>query len=120
MPASDYWAVEKSHQPSYEGVQGRLILWTNFHCRHLSGITDALFSFNWKAMKELPSSIGNLTSLVELSLSKCVGLSSIPPSIGKCQAIEDLILNKCKSLTELPDSICGLRNVCLLDLRGMF
>jgi hypothetical protein len=62
--------------------------------------------------------MGNLTNLVELSLSKCVGLGSIPPSIGNCQAIEDLIFNKCKGLTELPDSLCTLKNVCMLDLRG--
>ena len=60
-----------------------------------------------KAVKELPRSIGSLSNLVEISISKCVGLTNLPPELGDCENLEDLIMNKCKNITSLPDNMCN-------------
>ncbi|XP_056174648.1 disease resistance protein L6-like [Syzygium oleosum] len=82
----------------------------------------------WKGMKKLetlsacecPSlkncrSIGNLTSLLTLSLEHA-SISQIPQEIGVLQKLEHLSLSKCKLLRGLPDSIGKLESLLTLNL----
>ncbi|KAG0608147.1 hypothetical protein M758_8G082400 [Ceratodon purpureus] len=64
---------------------------------------------------ELPSSIGDLSSLKELDLRHCVRLRSLPETIGlKLGNLQVLILSKCWRIKELPESMANL--VQLLEL----
>ena len=55
---------------------------------------------------------------MEMSISKCIGLTCIPPEVGDCEQLEDLIMNKCKGITSLPDTVCEMKSLCMLDLRA--
>ncbi|KAG0608128.1 hypothetical protein M758_8G080700 [Ceratodon purpureus] len=68
----------------------------------------------WKLV-ELPSSIGDLSSLKELDLRRCENLRSLPETIGlKLGNLQVLILTRCTSIEELPESMANL--VQLLEL----
>ncbi|XP_048605864.1 disease resistance protein TAO1-like [Brassica napus] len=70
------------------------------------------------SLVELPSFIGNMTSLKELCLIGCSSLVELPSSIGNMTHFEQLNLNKCSSLVELPSSIGNLTNLQDLYLNG--
>ncbi|XP_013628701.1 PREDICTED: disease resistance protein TAO1-like isoform X1 [Brassica oleracea var. oleracea] len=70
------------------------------------------------SLVELPSFIGNMTSLKELCLIGCSSLVELPFSIGNMTHFEQLNLNKCSSLVELPSSIGNLTNLQDLYLNG--
>ncbi|KAG0564104.1 hypothetical protein KC19_8G083000 [Ceratodon purpureus] len=64
---------------------------------------------------ELPSSIGDLSSLKELDLRFCRYLRSLPKTIGlKLGNLQVLILNGCGRIKELPEAMANL--VQLLEL----
>ena len=65
-------------------------------------------------LTELPESIGNLTSLVQLYIDDNE-LTSLPESIGNLSNLFYLIANF-NNLTALPDSIGNLSNLFFLDL----
>ncbi|KAG0563835.1 hypothetical protein KC19_8G062900 [Ceratodon purpureus] len=68
---------------------------------------------------ELPSSIGDLSSLKELDLYGCENLRSLPETIGlKLGNLQVLILTRCKSLMKLPESLANL--VQLLELHLVY
>ncbi|XP_030513574.1 uncharacterized protein LOC115727492 [Rhodamnia argentea] len=54
------------------------------------------------AIKELPTSIGNLQSLEVLHLRNCKKLTTLPPSIYMLQNLENLCLSGCSKLTKFP------------------
>ncbi|PRQ57516.1 putative winged helix-turn-helix DNA-binding domain, leucine-rich repeat domain, L [Rosa chinensis] len=66
-------------------------------------------------IKELPSSINNLTGLWELSLTNCTSLVCLPDHI--CN-LASLNLTGCSSLVCLPDNICNLARHSHLNLTG--
>lgn len=77
-----------------------------------SGATGLYLSF--LALPELPSEIGNLSSLEFLDLSNNQ-LNSLPPEIGNLSSLEFLDLRH-NQLSSLPPEIDNLENLQLLDL----
>ncbi|KAM0066216.1 putative TIR domain, P-loop containing nucleoside triphosphate hydrolase [Helianthus debilis subsp. tardiflorus] len=72
-------------------------------------------SFSWcEKLKSLPGSICSLQHLRVLDLSRC-GIEELPKEIGKLECLE--LLNLCNSqVKHLPDSICKLKHLRCLDL----
>ena len=60
-------------------------------------------SLEGTAIKELPSSIENLTGLALLNLKDCKSLESLPNSIFKLKSLKTLILSNCSRLKKLPE-----------------
>ncbi|KAK4354861.1 hypothetical protein RND71_027055 [Anisodus tanguticus] len=56
-------------------------------------------------IKELPSSIGNLSGLTEFRLEGCEDLVSLPNSLCNLMNLQSLILCRCKKLEKLPENI---------------
>ncbi|KAL6130689.1 hypothetical protein ACLB2K_069068 [Fragaria x ananassa] len=56
------------------------------------------------AVKELPSSINNLTGLVSLSMRNCTRLVSLPDEICYLARLGNLDLTGCSKLSKLPDN----------------
>ncbi|GMJ05236.1 hypothetical protein like AT5G36930 [Hibiscus trionum] len=67
-------------------------------------------------IKELPSSIGHLRSLVVLTLGFCSKLESLPSSIGRCEFLKTLNLNGCSKLEKLPEDLQQIKSLETLDL----
>ncbi|KAG0557103.1 hypothetical protein KC19_11G102400 [Ceratodon purpureus] len=74
---------------------------------------------NCDQLVELPSSIGDLSSLKELDLAWSCSLRSLPESIGlKLGNLQVLILSKCYRMRELPESMSNLVQLLELHLDG--
>ncbi|KAK8329558.1 hypothetical protein V6Z12_A11G329500 [Gossypium hirsutum] len=78
------------------------------------------------AIKELPISIGNLSSLVLLNLKDCRNLVDLPESIGGCKSLKSLNLSGChkviqrgrtNSMALMLPSLSGLSSLKELNLR---
>jgi len=63
----------------------------------------------------IPDSLGEMSSLVELSLRQCQ-LTCLPDSIGQLTHLTELDL-RANRLTTLPESLVRLPNLVKLDLR---
>ncbi|CAF2130627.1 unnamed protein product [Brassica napus] len=70
------------------------------------------------SLVELPSAIGNMTSLQELNLNGCSSLVELSSAIGNMTSLEELNLNGCSSLVELPPSIGNMTSLEELNLNG--
>ncbi|KAF5808286.1 putative P-loop containing nucleoside triphosphate hydrolase, leucine-rich repeat domain superfamily [Helianthus annuus] len=107
-------------------------------CHSNSNLQQLDFSEN--DIENLPSSIGNLHKLVNLSFSWCEKLKSLPGSIcslqhlrvlnlgfsgieelpediGQLECLEELDLTR-SNIKHLPDGICKLKHLKTLNLRG--
>ena len=67
-------------------------------------------------LRELPTSICNLTTLKRLSVTNCHDLHKLSDDIGNLSSLQMLKLYACPSLKELPHSICKLRQLQFLDI----
>ncbi len=65
---------------------------------------------------EIPSEIGNLRELMNLSISRS-GITSLPDTIGNLNDLVELNLGA-NRITRLPDSIGNLRDLRVLDLNN--
>ena len=68
-------------------------------------------------LTSLPDEIGNLGSLVKLSLYSSA-IISLPPSIGRLGSLKELNLNYTYGLTSLPEEIGNLGSLVKLSLDG--
>ncbi|KAG4122933.1 hypothetical protein ERO13_D11G297350v2 [Gossypium hirsutum] len=68
------------------------------------------------SIEQLPSSIGNLSSLVLLNLKDCRNLVSLPGSIGGCTSLKTLNLSDCYKVENLPENLQQLEFLEVLDL----
>ncbi|XP_044504317.1 disease resistance protein RPV1-like isoform X1 [Mangifera indica] len=64
-------------------------------------------------IRELPSSIENLSKLVTLNLSNCTRLESLPSSIYKLKSLENLHLTWCSNLKLVPKLSCNIQKLYL-------
>ncbi|KAL5776088.1 hypothetical protein ACOSP7_009014 [Xanthoceras sorbifolium] len=71
------------------------------------------------AIKELPSSIEQLSRLVTLNLENCSGLACIPSSICKLKSLEKLNLSGCSKIDNLPDDLGNLEALKELKAKGL-
>ncbi|KAB2059432.1 hypothetical protein ES319_A11G302400v1 [Gossypium barbadense] len=67
-------------------------------------------------IKELPISIGNLSSLVLLNLKDCRNLVDLPGSIGGCKSLKSLNLSGCYKVEYLPENLQQIEFLEELDL----
>ncbi|XP_052876924.1 disease resistance protein RPV1-like isoform X1 [Gossypium arboreum] len=67
-------------------------------------------------IKELPISIGNLSSLVLLNLKDCRNLVDLPESIGGCKSLKSLNLSGCHKVEYLPENLQQIEFLEELDL----
>lgn len=67
-------------------------------------------------LAELPSSICELSSLENLSVSNCHGLRELPADVGKLESLRILRVYACPALKKLPQSICRLKKLKYLDI----
>ena len=70
------------------------------------------------AIKELPTSILNLTSLVTLSLNNCRELESLPSSISHMKSLKHLYVSGCSKLEKFPEISEVMNNLFVLCLDG--
>ena len=75
---------------------------------------------DFKALNSLPMSIGALSNLTSLDLTRCFNLRSIPESIGNCWLLSDLKLESCCKLKTLPHSIGECRSLTNLNIANNF
>ncbi|KAH1083939.1 hypothetical protein J1N35_023700 [Gossypium stocksii] len=68
------------------------------------------------SIKELPISIGNLSSLVLLNLKDCRNLVDLPRSIGGCTSLKSLNLSGCYKVETLPEDLQQVEFLEELDL----
>ncbi|MBA0716569.1 hypothetical protein Golax_015389 [Gossypium laxum] len=68
------------------------------------------------SIEQLPSSIGNLSSLVLLNLKDCRNLVGLPGSIGGCTSLKTLNLSECYKVENLPENLQQLEFLEVLDL----
>ncbi|XP_019254655.1 PREDICTED: TMV resistance protein N-like isoform X2 [Nicotiana attenuata] len=75
-------------------------------------------TIQFTGIRELPSSIGDLSNLEYLNLKGCEDLVSLPSSIGDLSNLEYLNLKGCEDLVSLPNSLCNLKKLEELVLEG--
>ncbi|XP_018506760.2 disease resistance protein RPV1 [Pyrus x bretschneideri] len=71
------------------------------------------------AIKELPSSIKNLTGLVTLNIKECIELQGLPSSIYQLKSLKDVTLCGCKSLKMFLENLEVSKNLSKLCLDGI-
>ncbi len=74
--------------------------------------------FDRKSIESLPTTIGDLKHLTELWLGGCENLKELPQSIGNISSLSILDLVDCKSIESLPTTICDLKHLTELMLGG--
>ncbi|KAJ4781187.1 Disease resistance protein ADR1 [Rhynchospora pubera] len=67
-------------------------------------------------LKEIPSSICEVTSLTSITISNCHDLTELPYELGKLGSLEILRVYACPALRLLPRSICRLKRLKYLDI----
>ena len=72
---------------------------------------------NQTGIEELPSTIGSLSSLLELEMQACIMLQTLPRSLCELKWLTKLILCGCSNLSYLP-SLCGLLSLEELNLEN--
>nr|XP_007160457.1 hypothetical protein PHAVU_002G323800g [Phaseolus vulgaris]XP_007160458.1 hypothetical protein PHAVU_002G323800g [Phaseolus vulgaris]XP_007160459.1 hypothetical protein PHAVU_002G323800g [Phaseolus vulgaris]ESW32451.1 hypothetical protein PHAVU_002G323800g [Phaseolus vulgaris]ESW32452.1 hypothetical protein PHAVU_002G323800g [Phaseolus vulgaris]ESW32453.1 hypothetical protein PHAVU_002G323800g [Phaseolus vulgaris] len=80
--------------------------------------TFAHINLTSTAVKELPSSFGNLVNLRSLELHKCTDLDSLPNCIVNLKLLSKLDCSGCPKLTEIPRHIGRLTSLMKLSLRN--
>ncbi|PRQ57520.1 putative TIR domain, winged helix-turn-helix DNA-binding domain-containing protein [Rosa chinensis] len=70
------------------------------------------------AIKELPSSINNLTGLVDLYMSNCTSLVCLPENICNMACLQYLCLTGCSNLSKLPENFGNLKSLYRYELKG--
>ncbi|KAL9330280.1 hypothetical protein ACSQ67_005283 [Phaseolus vulgaris] len=78
--------------------------------------TFAHINLTSTAIKELPSSFGNLVNLRSLELQGCIDLESLPNSIVNLKLLSKLDCSGCAKLTEIPRHIGRLTSLMELSL----
>ena len=81
-----------------------------------SAQTFAHINLTNTAVKELPSSFGNLANLRSLQLNRCTNLESLPNSIVNLKHLCKLDCSGCAKLTEIPTHIGLLSSLMELSL----
>src|SRR5690242_8277672 len=69
---------------------------------------NALRLGNFDEIVGLPDTIGDLPSLVTLSVHSCKRLTSLPDSVGNLKVLASIDLTACENLQRLPDTIGNL------------
>ena len=69
-----------------------------------------------RPLTHLPASIGEMSSLQYLNLSRCLELTTLPERIGDCQQLQTLSLDRCALLTSLPERIGDCKQLQTLTL----
>ncbi|XP_030955396.1 protein SUPPRESSOR OF npr1-1, CONSTITUTIVE 1-like [Quercus lobata] len=70
------------------------------------------------AIKELPLSIGCLTSLTSLNISDCKKFVHLPGTICSLKSLESLDLSGCSNFDNLPKNLGNVKGLKRLDLSG--
>ncbi|KAM3337614.1 hypothetical protein P3S68_031939 [Capsicum galapagoense] len=71
-------------------------------------------TLNSTGIRELPSSIGNLSGLYDLNLNGCEDLVSLPNSLCNLMNLQFLCLRGCKKLEKLPENIGDMQELEIL------
>ncbi|KAK4725929.1 hypothetical protein R3W88_030846 [Solanum pinnatisectum] len=74
-----------------------------------------ILSLKSTGIREVPSSIGNLSGLTDLNLTGCEDLLSLPDSLCNLMKLRSLYLDGCKKLEKLPENIGDLQDLHKLD-----
>jgi Leucine-rich repeat (LRR) protein len=66
-------------------------------------------------LKELPQTIGSISSLSILDLFHCKSIESLPTTIVHLKHLIELKLRGCENLKELPQAIGNICSLSILD-----
>ncbi|KAL2501156.1 putative LRR receptor-like serine/threonine-protein kinase [Forsythia ovata] len=78
---------------------------------NLSTSLQYLYAYNCDLLGSIPKEIGNLSSLIALSLFGNQLTGSIPTSVVDLQKLQGLFLDRNKITGSIPDTLCELRNL---------
>ena len=82
----------------------------------LNGRIQSLTLSRFPKMESLPEGIQHLTSLRDLRLWNCDGLTTIPEWIGSLTSLKNLEFWGCPNLTSLPEEIRSLTSLESLEI----
>jgi len=77
----------------------------------------------YRSLSALPPSLGNLSSLHQLTLCLCWALVALPESLGRLSSLESLSIHYMVSLVSLPESLgqlTGLKRLSILGCPDVF
>ena len=83
---------------------------------HLTALTY-LSMYNCRFLRSLPSTLGGLSSLVELEVERCSDLAVLPDSLGDLAQLQRLFLYGCHGFTTLPATIGKLQALTSLQVQ---
>ncbi|XP_004295582.1 PREDICTED: probable LRR receptor-like serine/threonine-protein kinase At3g47570-like [Fragaria vesca subsp. vesca] len=86
--------------------------------RNLSTSLQKVYLYNSNMRGEIPSDIGNLSSLTVFALGTNQLSGSIPTSMGRVQNLQALDLSYNKLQGHIPGELCQLQSLAILDLSG--
>ena len=82
----------------------------------LTSYLEYLELWGCEKVRELPNSIGALTSLKELVIVKCTSMTELPTSIGHLSSLRVLRIEDCGELESLPNSMRQLNALQMLQI----
>jgi leucine-rich repeat protein SHOC2 len=74
--------------------------------------------FDCKSIESLPTTIVHLKHLTQLLLGGCENLKELPQTIGNISSLSILDLSRCKSIESLPTTIVHLKHLTELKFGG--
>jgi hypothetical protein len=83
----------------------------------LTGLTQLELSLS-EDQSQLPPSIGRLSSLRELTIEDCGGLTTLPAEIGRLTNLMVLQLFNHHGDFTLPEAVSSLASLCVMHIRG--
>lgn len=103
---------------AYNWLNGPVNSWAGVTLDNTDRVSSIYLSNNYQLKGQLPPSLGNLTNLLELSLSNNQLTGSIPSSFGNLSSLRDIDLSNCQLTGSIPPELGKLSKLEQLVLHN--